>query len=81
MVGEGHCEEENVEAFIFCGMVTSEGVVEMVKGVERGVESGRSRRKACKAVEGERIIQDRCLGIEGWGRRAFAFGSVAMDYR
>lgn len=40
MVGEGHYKEENVEAFLFCEMVTSEGLVEMVKGVcgERGWE-------------------------------------------
>lgn len=51
MVGEGHYKEENVEAFLFCEMVTSEGLVEMVKGVcGGGVESGSCRRKLCKAV-------------------------------
>lgn len=41
MVVEGHCKGENVEAFIFCGMVDSEGIVVRVwrEGL-RGAEEG-----------------------------------------
>lgn len=50
--------------------------------MERGVESGRGRRRVHKAAEEERITQDRCLGMEGWagGQVPLVFRAVAMDY-
>lgn len=63
MVVEEQDREESVEASLFCGMVDSEGMVERGKGLERGVESGRSRRRVQQAAEDERI-PDRRVGIE-----------------
>lgn len=63
MVVEDQGKEESVEAFLFCGMVDSEGMVERGKGLERGVESGRSRRRVQQAAGDERV-PDRCVGIE-----------------
>lgn len=63
MVVEEQDKEESVEDFLSCGMVDSEGMVGRGKGLERGVESGRSRRRVQQAAEDERI-SDRCVGIE-----------------
>lgn len=55
MVVEEYCKEENVEAFILCGPVTSENMVESVKGSEKGAVSRRSKRRENKAAEYARI--------------------------
>lgn len=41
-----------------------------VKSLEKGIESGRGRLWKQEATKYKRTTRDRCLGVEGWGRRA-----------